>query len=874
MDGRPRSLEATPRAVPQRWLQLALGAGSRGSEPIHSGPCGPGTLFWNFSEGVLAELLWSLDHRHVSAGSRVFDQDSLADQVFLVVAGSLQLELLREELELGLDVSTRPKPPVDEVVALEGPLPTGRSTGLACDFVLEEPPVSLRSSKMAHPKLLKSLTSVALPTQSTREQSPRSQAPAVKEKPLAAVTPLCTMTPREALLRDDRLLRPVADVVRALAASQPPGSVPEETKFQQKWQQFQAHLGSLVEAGESKAKARGARSMPAPPPHPVQEEPPPAEPVKEAEPWDVREAKEPQPSREEAPEVILPRKRQKQVAVAKEMAGPGAIVGAVACLGAQNHKWTAVAAEDTELLALSASSLRRAVKRELSHRYAERGENLLSALGQLRSMEEEKLRQLAVASKSVLYRRGEVLCWEGDVRSHQSRLEVLMLGEARRLRASVEDVSSMSTKEGPKLTRARSMRSMASLQNAGSLLPGQVVNATSLFTDCGEPFTVVVESAELLSLSLALSDLVRWLPGYMLEELKAWASQRLSWHRTQIAKLFQEVKAQAECVSPRSSSSTKLSALPRMDGVLHDRPELVCKKSKQPPGASQDDGHDLLTSTLAIHMRPDPLLAECPTVHESLIPHMRGHAKPPDSPKSQFTAGEDLTTPLLLTSSSNLWDPPAAEMLEKVMRTCEDWGLRKLSAAAAKLSKRDSLNSQLKFRRKERLEVRGSTCDVMEVRPIEPMLIAKCSVPHSSDSSGGGGAKPISPMPTLPVAVKEVLKAPFGRGSRARPVRRASTLRRGGQIAPREVNSFEDLHLGKSQDEAPAQARPTRPVGPMLDVLPSATEAAGHQRASVLDHLHVRGIDHLFGPSGLARGSGQSSHGPGSRRRQLRLSRG
>ncbi|OLQ13962.1 hypothetical protein AK812_SmicGene1899 [Symbiodinium microadriaticum] len=184
-----------------------------------------------------------------------------------------------------------------------------------------------------------------------------------------------------------------------------------------------------------------------------------------------------------------------------------------------------------------------------------------------------------------------------------------------------------------------------------------------------------------------------------------------------------------ETSSAHSGASKKLPERSLLNGVLHDQPEMTCRKAKQPPGSLGDDGRDMLTSTLAIHRRPDPLTAECPTVHEALIPYMRGHAKPPESPRSAFASSDELTSSVLLTSTSNLWDEPAAELLEKVVRTCEDWGLRKISAAATKLHKRESFNSGLKPWRKEvvkKIPVRGKAKSGRRLSTLRRGVSAVC----------------------------------------------------------------------------------------------------------------------------------------------------
>jgi len=257
---------------------------------------------------------------------------------------------------------------------------------------------------------------------------------------------------------------------------------------------------------------------------------------------------------------------------------------------------------------------------------------------------------------------------------------------------------------------------------------------------------------------------------------------------------------------------------------------MICRKAVQPPGSLGDDGRDMLTSTLAIHRRPDPLTAECPTVHEALIPYMKGHAKPPESPRSAFASSDDLTSSVLLTSTSNLWDEPAAELLEKVVRTCEDWGLRKISAAATKLHKRESFNSGLKPWRKERIVARGCNGGALvEVRPIEPLQIAQC-LPSS---------KPSPELPALTAAVQEVVKKMPFRG-RAKAGRRLSTLRRGVSAVCPPLVPVQAPNWGPGSTP-PHSASKSR-LAP-LGMLPLADKACRPQKASQPEGPKVRSLD-------------------------------
>eukprot|EP00439_Symbiodinium_sp_Y106_P050647 s3391_g6.t1 len=210
---------------------------------------------------------------------------------------------------------------------------------------------------------------------------------------------------------------------------------------------------------------------------------------------------------------------------------------------------------------------------------------------------------------------------------------------------------------------------------------------------------------------------------------------------------------------------------------------MICRKAVQPPGSLGDDGRDMLTSTLAIHRRPDPLTAECPTVHEALIPYMKGHAKPPESPRSAFASSDETglelegfrpdflgTSDIYVKSLGRAGGRTPREGGPNVRRLgLEDGRFGKISAAATKLHKRESFNSGLKPWRKERIVARGCNGGALvEVRPIEPLQIAQC-LPSS---------KPSPELPALTAAVQEVVKKMPFRG-RAKAGRRLSTLRRG-----------------------------------------------------------------------------------------------
>lgn len=391
------------------------------------------------------------------------------------------------------------------------------------------------------------------------------------------------------------------------------------------------------------------------------------------------------PPRAAEPTVTLPAQRQK-VVVSEEKASSGAILAAAACMAGTTHKWSAVAGENCQLLVMSSKFLGRAIKKELKRRRSERQQMLLNALGgPLKTFEEEKLLTLATAARTILYRRGEVLCQEGEMRAapSQSRLLVLMLGEARCLKTD---------EKAPKRALGLSQsRRMAAMQSAGTLLPGHAVNAASMLAEEPEPFTVVIDTVEALVLSLPFSDLARMMSVQMMEQLKVKASERLAWRRSQhgAGATQAEPTGTASTVSSRAKEPPK-EELARLDTVLHDRPEILCQSPRQPPGISHEEGRDMMTSSLSVRRAPSAI--ECPKVHPALI---NSHMKAKDirlKARQTMTMLTHEETETLRTTDSDL------------MRSCDDWGLRRVP------SKKQSL------RRARTL--RGTSGDTVETEAI------------------------------------------------------------------------------------------------------------------------------------------------------------
>eukprot|EP00913_Durusdinium_trenchii_P025835 g24247.t1 len=511
----------------QKLRYFVLGSASRG-ELIHSGPSGRGTLFWNLSEDSRKDACQNLILRQPSPSTMVFQDGAKAEELFIILRGSVRLQLMREDLDLGAE-DERPRAPVDEVVALEGPLLNRPG---ACDFALEE-------------------------------------------KGMVAANTRTTL----------RLLRGRTDM--ALSRLEPDSPVSPR-----------------------------------------------------------------------APLSILSKKSCSPLVVGEEEAFAGSILAAATCMAGSTHKWRAIAGENCQLLVMNSKCLGRAIKKELKRRHTEREKHLLNALGgPIKGLENEKLHALAVGAKTVLYRRGEVLCGEGETRTPKSRLQVLMHGEVRCVRSG----------EKAKGTSIRQRRD--AMHSAGTLLPGQAVNAASILADEPEPFAVVVDSAEALVISLTAAELARVVSMPVMEQLKVMNLERLQWR----LQLPTSSTPRSHGRAPRSSradapgKAVPNQELVRLDNVLHDRPEIVCQSPRQPPGIIQNIGKDMMRlggtealATSSLSVRRPNMQMECPRVHPALIPHLKDlrlKAKP------ARPGSEDLTA--TATTETDL-----------VTRSCDDWGLR------------------------------------------------------------------------------------------------------------------------------------------------------------------------------------------------------
>lgn len=630
---------------------FVLGSAGRG-ELVHSAPSGRGTLFWNFAEAIQEDACQNLALRYLCPGETIFQEGHKCEDVFIVLTGFVQLQLLRDESDLGLE-SQRPKVPVNEMVALEGQVFPTRPTN--CDFAFDEKTTSVAavaSNQRTTLRLFRGRTTMGLPRINTPDSpvSPRAtQNNSIVFKPMK--TPR-VVSPKRALRRDDRLLRPVADVIQALAAAAAIGDVDElmpnlRPNFQQRWQHFQEQVHGKMDTAASHPRRLSVRL-----------EPLPGRSTGASGSDDVENEEEKDQVEDDNSEPpALPAERRK-VVVAEEQVSCGTILGAAACMAGSNHNWRAIAGRNCQVLVMNSKYLGRSINKELIRRRSERQQMLLNALGgPLKTLDEEKLQNLATAARTILYRRGEVLCHEGELRSpqlSQSRLQVLMLGEARCLRTEEK----ASKRAGFQL----GSRWMAAMQSAGTLLPGHAVNGASILADEPEPFTVVINSAEVLVMSLAVSDLARVMSLPLMEQLKATALERLAWRKGRVNGVTPSTsRMPGDAVRSKEVPSKELA---RLDNVLHDRPDIVCQSPRLPPGMLHEDGKDMMTSSLSIR-RPNPQAMECPRVHPSLIPHLKDiRLKPRSQSPAPAFRPEDSTTSCSSTAV--------------VMLSCDDWGLRRV----------------------------------------------------------------------------------------------------------------------------------------------------------------------------------------------------
>ena len=192
----------------------------------------------------------------------------------------------------------------------------------------------------------------------------------------------------------------------------------------------------------------------------------------------------------------------------------GQAIGVRACLAGKEHELTATTLEPCGLLELSGLVLRDCVEKERVLRRDAKQKVLLNLLPVLRTLDSEKLERVLDCFKESRHHRGSVLCWEGEERvkkDETDRLNVLILGRAKGLRLLPAEGAASASGSSPPLKSARTPRGPVHQQDVCTLMPGCMINSTSQFLGAPEPLTVVVDSAEAVTLSADHTELVRYM---------------------------------------------------------------------------------------------------------------------------------------------------------------------------------------------------------------------------------------------------------------------------------------------------------------------------------------------------------------------------
>lgn len=211
----------------------------------------------------------------------------------------------------------------------------------------------------------------------------------------------------------------------------------------------------------------------------------------------------------------------------------GQMLGVRACLQNQPHDATAVALEPCELFVLHVDDVRMFVEAERRERRAQRELAVLNAGSALRTLDGDKLERLAECFKSSKHRRGTVLAYEGEDRAGHSdndRLQIIADGHARAVRAQSETGRSQDFSHSPGRMKTASASVTLKFQEVGTVGRGHIINGTSQLLGKPEPFTVIVESAEMTVVSAARTDLARFAGLGVLDGLRSAAEDLGNWH--------------------------------------------------------------------------------------------------------------------------------------------------------------------------------------------------------------------------------------------------------------------------------------------------------------------------------------------------------
>mmetsp|Transcript_73733 Transcript_73733/g.130180 ORF Transcript_73733/g.130180 Transcript_73733/m.130180 type:complete len:969 (+) Transcript_73733:31-2937(+) len=760
----------------------------------------------NFSAEVLLDVCQDLELRVPEPGTSVFKAGEHADKLFVVCAGRVHVLprkdrplLIQDVVDIEGTIPRRPaarrknpekirteqkNSPVD---TSEKRAPAGSRSSVAdisasgaeagrkskrISVQRDKPPLT-KPMKPAVPSAKFSAVVYLSPKKSAapdpgdvlRESSPGT----IAKKEKAAQT---------ALQRDDRVHRPVVELVNALAtvpqvAPKLPSKKqePEAPSFLRQWGRFNLRL----EGGEE-TPPEPSTPVVAPPPAPAQAVPQPTVPAPEtlaaplSAPTSSSAAHVPVPS--SAPVDASAELSTAPLPGAVEM-GPGAVLGAESCLAGKKYLTTAVVAPATvsstcKLLVLNFKVLHAVIEQETSRRALEREAVLRRSLAALEAVGAEKLNQLARACRTVHHRRGATLCCEGELKSHYGRLDILMAGHGR-------IVKSVDGQGVSVASMASAGIAFGSVRDVGMLLAGHLVNSTSQLLDLPEPFTVLADSAVASVLTVARGELGEIVGPDVMEELSAVALRKSQWHEKQLEQLRVEAEenddlkragqsglgksgsvsslmrngstsslwksgsvaelrksdstAELKSESKELEEGSKLSPkLSETSEYLHDEPVAYHNKPQAPPGILDNKTMGMMTDTLIMHDKPNPLDMPCPKMHPSQIQSPRGQAL--------YHAHEDFAATLnangsrtsLAESSSDFWDSSAAKALDGVMHDMDEWALTSLSPFAKRLQEREHLNETIRASHFETLALRGEYPQVLHVNSINPIFINSMEV--------------------------------------------------------------------------------------------------------------------------------------------------
>lgn len=222
--------------------------------------------------------------------------------------------------------------------------------------------------------------------------------------------------------------------------------------------------------------------------------------------------------------------------------GPGHALGIQAALSKSLHEASAIAEEVCDVLVVDVEVLSQAVTLERRTRRHERQDTLAKAFSSFRGLDLDRLERLMEAFKPSRHRRGTFLCMEGEQREPQGdtdRLQVLVSGHAR----VVKQFTAAAKPEGVP-------ESSVSNRDVGEIQAGHIINGASQLLGAPEPFTVVVESAEAIVVSVDHGDLTRIAGGAVMEGLRSCAEEISHWGAERLMLVQEGIKLTERMLDP------------------------------------------------------------------------------------------------------------------------------------------------------------------------------------------------------------------------------------------------------------------------------------------------------------------------------------